>query len=83
MSMRSVVAILLLLFLAAPSFPDCNNYECRQTADGAQCWLRYGPTAKRYPSATSCQEYCQCMPDPGNGMLYCSCDCNMDYCYTV
>jgi hypothetical protein len=33
MSMRSVAAILLLLFLAAPSFPDCNNYECRQTAE--------------------------------------------------
>ena len=49
-------------------------------ADSANGWIRF---SGKYSSAATCEGMCDCMPDPGNGNLYCSCYCRMDYCYSA
>jgi len=77
---RICLVTLCLLFSAVVLNADCYNYECKMSPDTADCWIRF---STRFPSAASCSGYCDCMPDPGNGNLYCSCYCRMDYCYSA
>jgi hypothetical protein len=79
-----VALVSVFTFAAAVTLQaDCANYECTVGPDSAQCWVRYGPNARRFPIAAACNERCDCMPDIGTGQLYCSCYCSLDYCYSA
>ncbi|MEA2571387.1 MAG: hypothetical protein QOI24_3388 [Acidobacteriota bacterium] len=79
-SLRVLAVTLCLLASAVAVNADCQLYECRTRVDTADCWIRL---SGHWASAATCTGYCDCMPDPGNGNLYCECYCRMDYCYSV
>lgn len=78
-----LVLVSIMLTGSLPLAANCEHYQCSVGPDSASCWIRYGPLARKYPYATSCEPVCQCMQDLDTGNLYCNCLCERPLCYSA
>jgi hypothetical protein len=82
--LRLFIVLIIVAVPAVSTLADCQRWECRRYPDTATCYLRFGPNAGAFPLATSCDSYCDIMPDAsGTGTLNYDCYCTYNYCYEV
>jgi hypothetical protein len=88
MKLRSVFVLCVAVLASAVALPaeaSCDNYECKRSVDTAQCYIRYGPTARTFQLGSECREVANCgwYFEENVWDVACSYDCQITQCYEV